>query len=67
MAQRFQVTVLGGGSQSQWTPAKFTIPPLIDPSGQESLPERHLFVQLADGNTYRNPVRSWLAATGLSL
>jgi len=27
MAQRFQVTILGGGFQSQWTTAKFTIPP----------------------------------------
>jgi len=54
MAQRFQVTVLGGGFPS--TPASLQYRLANDPSGQEiaRYQKVHLFdVNLPDGNTYR--------------
>lgn len=56
MAQRFQVTILGGGFPVPVDTGKvYNTALLIDPSGQECRYEKvHLFdVDLPDGNTYR--------------
>ncbi|MFB2918351.1 MULTISPECIES: carbon-nitrogen hydrolase family protein [Aerosakkonema] len=57
MAQRFQVTILGGGFPVPVSTGKFyNTALLIDPSGQElaRYEKVHLFdVNLPDGNTYR--------------
>ncbi len=57
MAQKFQVTILGGGFPVPATPDKFyNTALLISPSGQElaRYQKVHLFdVNLPDGNTYR--------------